>query len=135
MKNIGKIWFFSALAVFIAFISIAIQTFRPVRNVQPEDVLKIIGTVVDIEEAPGFDIVIRLENDDHYYYINRGLQYHLTIEQLRKDVLNKKVTLYPIKRWTIFTRDGNMGHVSKMMIENQVIYNEINNDTHEKTVQ
>ncbi len=133
MGKAGKIWLISASILFIIFMALAIQTFRPVRNVQPEDVLKIEGIVTDIKEAPGFDIVITLENDDHYYYINRGLQLNLTIEELQRELLNKKATLYSIKRWTIFTQDRNMGHVSKLMIEDKVLFNEINNDIHEQT--
>ncbi len=135
MDKIGKIWFSIVFVLFIVFMWIMIQTFRPVRNVQPDDVMKIEGNVVDVKEGPGFDIVITLENDSHYYYINRGLMNGLTIEQVQSNILNKVVTLYPIKRWTIFTRDSNMGHISKIIINNKVIYNEINNDTHEKTIQ
>lgn len=135
MRKAGKIWFTVVFILFIAFMWITIQTFRPVRNVQPNDVIKVTGTVIDIQEAPGFDIALTLENDEHYYYINRGIQHNLTLEKLHNTILNKTVTLYPIKRWTIFTRDGNMGHVSKLMINDTVIYNEINNDEHEKTIQ
>ncbi len=133
MGKAGKIWFAIAFVLFIAFMSIVIQTFRPVRNVQPDDVMKIEGVVEDLKEAPGFDIALTLENDNHYYYINRGLQHNLTLEQLRTNILNKRVTLYVIKRWTIFTRDKNMGHVSKLMIDDRVIYNELKNDIHEQT--
>jgi len=133
MGKIGKIWFFSALALFIVFIWISFQTFRPVQNVQPEDVMKIEGVVTDIKEGTGSDIVLALQNDDHYYYINRGLQHSLSLEKLNTTLLHKKVTLYGIKRWTIFTRDKNMGHISKLMIDDTVVYNEINNDIHEKT--
>ncbi len=133
MGRIGKIWFLSVLVLFIAFMIIVIQTFRPVRNVQPDDVLEIKGKVINIQEGAGFDIVITLENDNHHYYINRGLQYDLSLEELRTDILNKTVTLYPVKRWTIFTRDGNMGHISKLLLDGQVIFNELNNDIHEQT--
>ncbi|GAA4273450.1 hypothetical protein U6A24_19235 [Aquimarina gracilis] len=133
MGKAGKIWLICASILFFAFLTVVIQTFKPVRNVQPTDVMKIEGIVVDIKEAPGFDIAITLENDDHYYYINRGLEFNLTVEELQREILNKKTTLYSIKRWTIFTRDGNMGHVSKLMIEDKVLFNEINNDIHEQT--
>ncbi|WP_299259698.1 hypothetical protein [uncultured Aquimarina sp.] len=114
---------------------IMIQTFKPVRNVQPDEVIEITGKVIKIEEGSGFDIVITLENDSHYYYINRGLQYGLTIDELTKEILNKKVALYPIHRWTIFTRDKILGHVSKLIVGDRVIFNEINNDIHEQTIQ
>ncbi|MCK8520872.1 hypothetical protein M0D21_04810 [Aquimarina sp. D1M17] len=135
MKKVAKIWFSVVFVLFLGFMWMMVQTFKPVRNVQPEDVLTVKGTVTKIEEGPGLDLVITLKGDEHYYYINRGLQQGLTVEQTRLDILNKTVTLYPIKRWTIFTRDGNMGHISKLMLKDKVIYNEINNDIHEKTIQ
>jgi len=131
MEKIGKIWLACASIVFIIFMGIAIQTFRPVRNVEPEDLIKIEGIVTDVKEAPGFDITIAIHGDDHYYYINRGLQGDLTISQLQTDILNKKVTLYSVKRWTIFTPDSNMGHVSKLMLDSKVLYTELKNDIHE----
>jgi hypothetical protein len=134
MGKIAKIYLSIIFVLFIAFMVAVIQTFRPVRNVQPDDVMKIEGIVTNIQEGPGFDIVITLKNDKHHYYINRGLQYQLTVEQLRSDILNKKVTLYGIERWTIFTRDKNMGHISKLIIDDIVIFNEIDNDEHEKTI-
>jgi len=128
MKKIGKIWFGIVFLLFLGFMGIVIQTFRPVRNVQPDDVIKITGQVIDIKEAPGFDIVITLKNDPHYYYINQGLRHNLTTTHLKSDILNREVTLYAIKRWTIFTRDSNMGHVSKLMINDKVIFNEIRSE-------
>ncbi|WP_235015692.1 hypothetical protein [Aquimarina sp. AU58] len=134
MGKIAKIYLSIIFVLFIAFMVAVIQTFRPVRNVQPDDVMKIEGIVTNIQEGSGFDIVITLKNDKHHYYINRGLQYQLTVEELRSDILNKKVTLYGIERWTIFTRDKNMGHISKLIIDDIVIFNEIDNDEHEKTI-
>ncbi|EZH74831.1 hypothetical protein ATO12_08820 [Aquimarina atlantica] len=134
MGKIVKIYLSIIFVLFVAFMVAVIQTFRPVRNVQPDDVMKIEGIVTNIQEGPGFDIVITLKNDKHHYYINRGLQYQLTVEQLRSDILNKKVTLYGIERWTIFTRDKNMGHISKLIVDDTIIFNEIDNDEHEKTI-
>ncbi|TPN87546.1 hypothetical protein [Aquimarina algicola] len=131
MGKAGKIWFISALILFIAFMAVMIQTFRPVRNVQPEDVIKIEGIVTDIKEAPGYDIAITIKDDVHYYYINRGLQQGLNIENLRNQLIDQKITLYALKRWTIFTRDYNMGHVSKLIFNDSIIYNEIKNDSNE----
>ncbi|WP_299313446.1 hypothetical protein [uncultured Aquimarina sp.] len=135
MQKTGKIFFSISFVLFVIFMWIMIQTFKPVRNVQPDEVIKITGKVIKIEEGSGFDIVITLENDSHYYYINRGLQYGLTIDELTKEILNKKVALYPIHRWTIFTRDKILGHVSKLIVGDRVIFNEINNDIHEQTIQ
>ncbi len=125
MGKIGKIWFLSVLVLFIAFMAVVIQTFRPVRNVQPNDVMQIKGVVTNIKEGSGFDILITLKNDEHQYYINRGLQHNLEIKEVRKQILNQPVTLYVVKRWTIFTQDKNMGHISKLTNNDIVIFNEI----------
>ncbi|MFL1894702.1 hypothetical protein ACJRPK_03305 [Aquimarina sp. 2-A2] len=130
MSTAVKIYFINVGILFLVGMGIVIQSFRPVRNVTKDDVLKIYGKVTRIEEAPGRDIAITLADDDHYYYINRGLS-RLKLEELRKEILDTFVTLYPVHRWTIFTRDGNMGHVSKITRENRVIYNEIIKDTDE----
>lgn len=133
MKKLGKIWFICAFLVFIAFMAAAVQTFKPIRNVQPDEVMEITKKVIEIKEGSGYDIIIALENDHHQYYINRGLELGFTVEQLNTSILNKTVTLYCIERWTIFTPDKVMGHISKILAEDKVIFNEINNDIHEKT--
>ena len=125
MGKIGKIWLLCTSMLFIAFMAVMIQTFRPVRNVQPDDVMKIDGWVTGVKEGPGFDIIISLKNDTHHYYINRGLQHNLTIQQLQEQLFNQSVTLYVVKRWTIFTRDNNMGHISKLVFNEDVLFNEI----------
>jgi len=132
MGKAGKIWLVCASIAFIGFMLITIQTFKPVRNVTADDLIQIEGIVVDVQEAPGFDIAITLKNDPHYYYINRGLQLGLDLEQLRRDILNKKVTLYSIKRWTIFTRDKIMGHISKLVMDQKTLFTELKNEIHEQ---
>ncbi len=114
----------------VPFFWIAIQTFKPVRNVTIEDVIPITGMVTAVDTAPGYDIAISLENDAHYYYINRGLQTPLNLDQLRSDILNKTITLYSVKRWTLFTRDKIMGHISKLMVGDRVLFNELQDDKH-----
>ncbi len=133
MKKLGRIYWSVCGVLFIAFLWVIIQTFKPINNVAPDDVMTISGKVVDIFEGGGYDIHFTLENDTHYYYINRGLTHQLTIDALKKEILNKNVTLYVIDRWTLFTRDGNMGHISKLIVNDHVIFNEIHNDIHEKT--
>ncbi|WP_299605069.1 hypothetical protein [uncultured Aquimarina sp.] len=125
MKKTGRIFFSISSVLFIIFMWVAIQTFKPIRDVQPDDVIEITGVVTKVEEKSGFDIAITLENDDHYYYINRGLEQGLTIQQLQEELIGKKVTLYSIHRWTIFTRDKIMGHISKLVVDDRVIFNEI----------
>ncbi len=131
MKKLGRVYFFSIALLFIPFLWVVIQTFKPVRNVQPDDVMKIEGIVTEVTQGPGFDIVIKIKGDSHYYYINRGLQQSLNLSDLRNKILNKNVTIFGIERWTLFTQDGNMGHIAKLICHNEVLYTEIKKNTDE----
>ncbi len=133
MKKLARIYWSVCGLLFIVFMYVMIQTFKPIRNVTADQVIPIPGKVTAIQEGAGFDIYFTLENDTHHYYINRGLKEQLTIADLQQDILNKNVTLYVIDRWTLFTRDGVTGHISKLMLNDRVIFNEIENDIHEKT--
>ena len=135
MSKFVKIYLSFLFLCSIVFIVVMAQTFKPVRNVQPDEVMKIEGTVMKIEEGPGFDIVFTLSEDEHYYYINRGMKMNFNLEQLQQDLIGEKVTLYVIERWTIFTRDKNMGHIAKLVFDDHILFNEINDDIHGKTIQ
>ncbi|WP_378186296.1 hypothetical protein ACE939_14375 [Aquimarina sp. W85] len=128
MSTAVKVYFISVGIIFVIGMGIIIQSFRPVRNVTHDEVLKMHGKVIRITEAPGMDIAISIEDDTHYYYINRGLL-QIQIDELRNEILDTFVTLYPVRRWTIFTRDSNMGHIAKITKGDKVIYNEIIKNT------
>jgi hypothetical protein len=57
--------------------------------------------VVEIVHSPCCsDIVIQLEDNDKQYYINRGLDDGLDINQMRNDLLGKEIVLQKINHWT-----------------------------------
>ena len=75
-------------------------------------------TVIEITEGTSFDIVFK-ENGTSRYYINRGLEQGLTIEDLREKVLNKKVTLHLPKLFY-----GTSQHIAQLAVEDDVIFTE-----------
>ncbi|MBC8755539.1 hypothetical protein H2O64_12755 [Kordia sp. YSTF-M3] len=118
MRRFTFIFLGIALVVFLAY------SFKPVTTVNSDDCVLISGKIVSIEEGTSNDIQIRLENDSHYYYINRGLEKGVNLEQLSSKVLNKTVTLYCPNRWTIVSPDGIVPHISKMEKGTTVVYSE-----------
>lgn len=118
-------WIFS-ISLFILFVAFFWVTFRPISNVGPNDVVPVSGKVTVIYEGSGSDIYITIENIERPFYINRGLQLGLNLDSLNEQVLNKTVTLHCINRWTPFTTDGIHPHISKLQLNGQVIFNEIN---------
>jgi len=91
-----------------------------IQNPQPEECEVKEIVVAKIYEGGVKDIVFALENGD-FYYINRGLEQGLTLEDMRAEVLNKKVTLHLAKTWT-----GTTNHIAQLALGEQVIFTEFN---------
>lgn len=96
----------------ILFISCVIQ------NPQPKECEIQEITVTSIYEGTANDIVFKDAGTD-YYYINRGLENGLSIEELNSQLLNKKVTLHLPKHWI-----GTSEHIAQLSFDNKVIYTE-----------
>lgn len=115
---------FTFIFLGIAFVVFLAYSFKPVTTVKSDDCVLISGKIISIQEGSSNDIQIRLENDSHYYYINRGLEKGINLEQLSSKVLNKTVTLYCPNRWTIVNPDGIVPHISRMDKGTSVVYTE-----------
>ena len=75
-------------------------------------------TVTKISKGGIKDIIID-NNENHLYYINRGLERGLSLEDLESTILNKRVTLHHAKIIT-----GTSKHVAQLSMENEIIYSE-----------
>ena len=91
-----------------------------IQNAQPEDCITKEITVHEIVEGSSYDIVFKEDNGD-FYYINRGLEQGLTLDDLHSKVLNKKVTLHLYKFWF-----GTSEHISQLAVDDQIIFTEFN---------
>ena len=89
-----------------------------IQNLEPEECKIQEITVTNISEGTSNDIVIKDAETD-YYYINRGLEQGLRIEELNTHLLNKKVTLHLPKYWI-----GTSEHIAQLNFDNKVVYTE-----------
>lgn len=94
-----------------------------IQNAAPEDCVTKEITVTRISEGTSYDIVFKEANND-FYYINRGIEQGLTIDDLRAKVLNKKVTLHLYKFWF-----GTSEHITQLEVDGEVLYTEFSKDT------
>ncbi|AXG68427.1 hypothetical protein KORDIASMS9_00642 [Kordia sp. SMS9] len=115
---------FTFIFLGIAFVVFLAYSFKPVTTVNSDECVQISGKIVSIKKSAENDIQIRLENDSHYYYINRGLEKGINLAQLSSKVLNKTVTLHCPNRWTIVNPDGIVPHISKLEKGTTVVYSE-----------
>lgn len=105
----------------------AIIIFRPI-PILPEERLSVIsGTVEDIFEEGEFDIVLTMKEDQNSYYINRGIEQGLSINDLKSKLIDKEVIIKYPNFWSPL-QNSHIRHLSKLIYENQIIYTELESD-------
>jgi hypothetical protein len=113
---------FSCLLVFFLLVGFSIL---PSPN--PQNCVKVSAEVSKVFEGGGEnDIVIFLKDDPNYYYINRGLERGLELEQLKEQISNNTVTLIYIKHWSPLNPMNRTRHIAKLMSRETILYSELN---------
>lgn len=120
---VKKLTLFFVLICFLAFSSMIFKTV-PI----PDDIsecLKTEGKIIDIIDAGTYDIRFVLEADDSIYYINRGLQRGLVLEDLRKRLIGEKATFYYPEHWSPLDLRNTSHHLNQVDVEGEIIFTEI----------
>ena len=86
-----------AIVTFVLLVGFSV---RPVQIGSVEDALSAEGVVSDVYQATEYDLVFVLHDHESRYYINRGLQRGLKLEELTSLIGKKGVFKYP-KHWTL----------------------------------
>jgi len=120
-----RIYFGGCFVLFIGVMYTAFITFKPNTKVYAEDVSEVRGEVIGVTEGGGGDIHITLKGDVHNYYINKATYLGFRAKELEHLILGKEVTLCHISRWTPFTRDKVLPHISKLTYRDSIIFDEI----------
>ena len=104
----------------------ALLALKPLPRPTAENCRKQAGTVVKIETGKGSgDIVLSLQGDDHYYYINRGQERGLSINCLAAKLQNRKIELLTIRHWTPLDPASNTRHIARIECEGEEVYSEL----------
>ena len=97
---------------------------KPVPVVAEEKAVIVQGLVVDIFEGGVKDVVFKLNDDNSSYYINRGLEHGLTIEDLKEKLVGNHVILKYPKYWTPLDWNNKTWHISKVEFHDEVLFSE-----------
>ena len=116
-----KIVLYTALA---GCLVILILAFRPV-SMKKEHSSSISGIVKSIETGESHDIVFRLAGNNTFYYINRGVESGLSIQDLSDKLLNQEVTLSYSDRWSPLPHGGSR-HITQLIKGEVILYSEFN---------
>ena len=122
MKNIIKYSFITLVS--LCFI-VAILIFRPVPIVTEDKAISITGIVSEIYSNKGNDIIFIVENTEQKFYINRGLENNLELEDLKNKLIGQAVTMKYPKYWTPLDWNNSIRHISKLEFRDQVLFNEL----------
>jgi hypothetical protein len=120
-KFIIKFFYGFGLLTFI----IGIAIFRPVPIVAESKAIVQTGVVDHIYEGGENDVVIRLQGHQRRYYINRGLENGLEIQNLRDRLIGNEVVIKYPKYWTPLDWNNTIRHMSKLEFEGEVLFNEL----------
>ncbi|MBT8272590.1 MAG: hypothetical protein KJO77_02210 [Bacteroidia bacterium] len=91
-----------------------------IKNTKPEDCTIVETEISSISEGTSYDINFRNASGD-YYYINRGLEQGLILEDIKTKVLNKTVTLHLAK---VLGGKVTSQHIAQMAIGDTIIFTE-----------
>ena len=97
---------------------------KPVPIVAEEKAVVVQGLVVDIFEGGVKDVVFKLNDDNSSYYINRGLEYGLIIEDFKEKLVGNQVILKYPQYWTPLDWNNKIRHISKLEFNDEVLFNE-----------
>ncbi len=117
-----KILFFGLLIFSLAFVALVVRPLPDpiIANCEP-----VTGTVVEIYGGGLNDAALKLKDDPVVYFINRGLEHGLTVEDLQNQLNQQAVTIYYLKHWTPLDRNGSLRYITRLEFKDEVMYNEI----------
>jgi len=122
MKKIIKI---TLVSFSLIILIIAVLIFRPVPIVSESNAISEIGIVKEIYSNKGNDIIFVMENTDRRFYINRGLENGLELNNLKEKLIGNSIVVKYPKYWTPLDWNDKIKHISKVEFNNEILFNEL----------
>ena len=107
---------------------IAVLIFRPVPIVSESKAISEIGIVKEIYSNKGNDVIFIMLNTDRRFYINRGLENGLELNNLKEKLIGNSIVMKYPKYWTPLDWNNSIRHISKVEFKNEIIFNELKAD-------
>ena len=122
MKKIAKIVFISfSLLIFI----LAVLIFRPVPIVSENKAILESGIVKEIYSNKGNDVIFVMENNERRFYINRGLENGLELNNLKEKLIGNEIVVKYPNYWTPLDWNNSVRHISKVEFKDEIVFNEL----------
>ena len=117
-----------SLGIFAGLIALitVILILRTVPIPAEKDCLVLKGTVTKIYEGGVKDVVIELNGHNQKFYVNRGLQRGLNLQELQSKLTGSEIVLKYPDYWTPLDPGKSIIHISKIEHEGKTIFTELN---------
>ena len=122
MKKIVKIILISFSLIILI---IAVLIFRPVPIVFEKQTISESGIVTEIYSNKGNDIIFILEKTKRRFYINRGLENGLELNNLKEKLIGNSIVVKYPKYWTPLDWNNSVRHISKVEFDDEIVFNEL----------
>ena len=122
MKKIAKIILISFSLIILI---IAVLIFRPVPIVSEDRTISESGIVTEIYSNKGNDIIFVMENTERRFYINRGLENGLELNNLKEKLIGNPIVVKYPKYWTPLDWNNSVRHISKVEFNDEIVFNEL----------
>ena len=122
MKKIAKIILISVSSIILI---IAVLIFRPVPIVSEDRTISESGIVTEIYSNKGNDVIFEMENTERRFYINRGLENGLELNNLKEKLIGNSIVVKYPKYWTPLDWNNSVRHISKVEFNDEILFNEL----------
>lgn len=111
----------------LIFLALIIMVFTPVPRPTPQNCKRISGVVEAVFTPCCQDVVLKLKNDPHRYYINRGLDHNeIDLDEFSALLVGQKVAFQVIKRnWTPLDPKHLLQPVAQVERRGEVVFTRI----------
>lgn len=112
------------ILVFLPFpiLVFVLLSMRPVPDPDNNNVEKVYGMVSEIYKAGSNDIVFKLLEDEHFYYIHGGVEMNRSYKELKESLLYKDVQISYVKHWSLLNASGSARSMCQLEINNEVVF-------------
>jgi len=124
-KKLSKLIKITLVSFSLIILIIAVLIFRPVPIVSESNAISEIGIVKEIYSNKGNDVIFVMQNTDRRFYINRGLENGLELNNLKEKLIGNSIVVKYPKYWTPLDWNDKIKHISKVEFNNEILFNEL----------
>ena len=122
MKKTVKIVLISCSLLIVL---LAVLILRPVPIVSESKAISESGIVKEIYTNKGNDIIFIMEHIERRFYINRGLEHGLELNNLKEKLIGNPIVVKYPDYWTPLDWNNSIRHLSKVEYKDEVLFNEL----------